>query len=92
MPDGFAAAQAEASADWCADMGGLVICGTRMVEHSKRSEGIRWCFHHRRRHEFFRVVMTPDGPSYYDPYATIEGETPDCTDLFPGWTREWGDD
>ena len=81
-----------ASADWCEDLGGLILCGTRMKEHSRRSEGLRWCFYHRKRHEFWRVVSAPDGPSYYGPSVAIVGTSDDCTDLFPGWTREWSED
>ena len=80
------------TADWCEDYGNVTICGTRMVEYSRRSEGIRWCFHCQTRHEFFWVVMAPDGLSWYGPSAHMEGVKPDCTDLFPGWTREWGED
>jgi len=82
----------EPSADWCVDDGTVAICGTHMVEFSRRSMGERWCFYHRRRHEFWHVVMTPAGMSYYGPHIEIRGETDDCTDLFPGWTREWEDD
>jgi len=80
------------TADWCETTGNLTIVGTRMVEHSRRSEGIKWCFHCRKRHEFFYVVMVPDGLSYYGPHVEIRGIDRDCTDLFPGWTREWGDE
>lgn len=76
------------SADWCEDIGGVVICGTRTVEHSRQSQGERWCFHCRKRHEFWWVVRVPDGLSYYGPTAYMEGIGRDCTDLFPGWTRE----
>ena len=85
-------ATTEAVADWCEADGGLAICGTRMKEHSVRTEGEKWCFHCRKRHEFFRVITVPDGLSYYGPNVAIEGIKPDCTDLFPGWTREWIED
>lgn len=81
----------EAYADWCAQGPSVVICGTRMKEVSRTSQGERWCFRCRKRHEFFLVVSAPDGPSYYDPSPSIEGPTRDCTDLFPGWEREWRD-
>lgn len=84
-------APAEA-ADWCEDYGTFAVCGTRMVEDWRRSEGVLWCFHCRKRHEFFRVLMVPDGPSWYGPHIEIVGERDDCTDLFPGWSRTWGDD
>lgn len=81
-------------ADWCATDGQIAISGTRMKEHSRQSEGTRWCFRCRRRVEFERVVTVPDGRSYYDGCVWIE-----CTnckaadgDLFPGRYREWGDD
>ena len=80
------------TADWCEVEGDLAICGTRMKEHSRRSMGIKWCFHCRKRHEFFWVVSVPVGISYYGPDADIEGIGSDCTDLFPGWTREWVED
>lgn len=90
----MSAAQVETEewADWCEGGGDLVICGTRMREHSRESMGERWCFRHRRRHEFFSVVMVPDGLSYYGPHVEIHGEGVDCTDLFPGWSREWSED
>lgn len=80
------------TADWCEDYGTLTICGTRMIEHSRDSIGDRWCFHCRRRHEFHRVFMVPDGPSWYDPHFSFKGVGPDCTDLFPGWVRTWEDE
>jgi hypothetical protein len=79
-------------ADWCVESGALTICGTQMVERSRTSEGVKWCFYCRKRHEFWRVLWVPDGPSYYEPYLTVDGVKDDCTDLFPGWTREWGED
>ena len=88
----MSAAESERWADWCASDDGFAICGTRMKEHSRRPLGERWCFRHRRRHNFDWVVMAPDGLSYYGPHVEIQGEASDCTDLFPGWTREWEDD
>ena len=85
-------AATEATADWCYSDGRFAICGTTMKEHSRRSEGVKWCFHCRKRHEFFWVVMVPDGLSYYGPEARMGGIASGCTDLFPGWTREWGED
>lgn len=79
----------EAIADWCATDGRVSICGTRMKEHSRRSLGDKWCFHCRKRHEFSHVVMAPDGLSYYGPHVEIQGVRQDCSDLFPGWYREW---
>lgn len=76
-------------ADWCEADGAVAICGTRMVEHSRRSEGIKWCFTCRTRHEFWWVVSVPDGLSYYDPEAGMEGVKRGCRDLFPGWHRGW---
>jgi hypothetical protein len=84
--------QAEEFADWCESDGDLSFCGTRMKEHSRQSFGVRWCFHCRKRHEFDKVVMVPDGLSYYGPDLYIEGLTNECTDLFPGWSRSWGDE
>lgn len=81
-----------ASADWCATDGILNICGTRMIEHSRTEIGERWCFRCRRRHAFWRVIMAPDGVSWYGPHAEIVGVGRECSDLFPGWSREWNDD
>lgn len=75
------------SADWCAEAGALVICGTRMKEHSRDSQGERWCFSCRKRHEFWWVVMVPDGFSWYGPGARMKGIQRECSDLFPGWER-----
>jgi len=79
------------TADYCTPFPGGVICGTRMREHSRRSEGIKWCFHCRTRCEMWRVVAVPDGDSYYGP--TVHIECGGCRavdgDLFPGRTREW---
>lgn len=83
---------AETIADWCESDGNFAICGTRMKERSRESMGIRWCFHCRTRHEFFSVVMVPDGMSYYGPHWEIHGVGDYCTDLFPGWTRNWEED
>lgn len=78
----------EKPADWCADLGSVVVCGTDMKEYSRDSEGEKWCFHCRKRHEFWWVVMAPAGISYYGPSAHMEGVKRGCSDLFPGWTRE----
>jgi hypothetical protein len=77
-----------ATADWCVQSGSVSISGTHMEESSRRSEGIRWCFVCRKRHEFWWVVMTPAGISYYGPTAHMEGISRRCSDLFPGWARE----
>lgn len=76
-------------ADWCIEGDGVVICGTRMVEYSRTSEGVKWCFVCRERAEFAWVVKWPDGPSYYDGYAFMECGNCGASDgdLFPGWYR-----
>jgi hypothetical protein len=80
------------TADWCTPVGvNGFICGTNMKEASRASEGIKWCFSCRTRREFHRIIMVPDGMSYYGPSieitcsacGTIDG------DLFPGRVREW---
>ena len=83
---------AEKWADWCEESGGVTFAGTRMVEHSRKSWGERWCFKCRTRHEFWFVVMVPDGLSYYGPHGEAHGVMDGCTDLFPGWSRAWGED
>lgn len=79
---------AEKWADWCESRGNFAISGTRMKEFSRAPEGVKWCFTCRARHEFWWVVMVPDGLSYYGPTAQMEGVTRSCSDLFPGWVRE----
>ena len=69
-----------------------ILCGPEMKEYSRRSIGVRWCFTHRKREEFFDVFYDEVEPSYWGPTAAVEGPSPDCTDLFPGWTREWSDE
>ena len=76
-------------ADWCEQEGDSIICGTRMIEYSRETMGINWCFHCRTRHEFWLVIEVPDGISYYGPSARVEGTDRKCTDLFPGWSREY---
>lgn len=76
------------AADWCADFGSVAICGTEMHEVSRKSEGVKWCFRCRSRHEFWWVVEAPAGLSYYGPSAHMEGVGRFCTDLFPGWVRQ----
>ena len=78
----------EKVADYCATSGNVSISGTRMTERSRDSQGVKWCFHCRVRHEFWWVVMVPDGFSYYGPSAHMEGVNRGCSDLFPGWSRE----
>lgn len=87
----MSAAEVEESADWCISDGQFSMCGTRMKEHSRTSEGVKWCFCCRKRVEFVRVVTVPDGPSYYGPNVTIKCTNcgADDGDLFPGWSREW---
>lgn len=79
------------NADYCTPIPGGVICGTRMREHSRRSEGIKWCFRCRTRCEMWRVVAVSDGESYYGPTVHIEcgGCRAVDSDLFPGRIREW---
>lgn len=80
------------TADWCETIGEVAICGTQMREYSRTSRGIRWCFHCRKRHEFWVVVKVPDGLSYYGPTADIEGVGRECSDLFPGHYYTWEDE
>jgi hypothetical protein len=79
------------TADYCAPFEGGVVCGTKMKEGSRRSEGVRWCFCCRKRVEFHYIVMVPDGESWYGPYPEIKcsGCNQIDGDLFPGRTREW---
>ncbi|GAA2007853.1 hypothetical protein [Nocardioides kribbensis] len=82
----------EQSADWCVDSGSVSIVGTHMAEYSRESMGERWCFTCRKRHNFDWVVMAPVGLSYYGPHVEIHGVRAECSDLFPGWSRNWGDE
>jgi hypothetical protein len=74
--------------------GPLVVCGPGEVKVlDAQSLGDKWCFVCRKRVEFTKTVKADAQPSYYDPWVTIT-----CPrghqdgDLFPGWTREWGDE
>ena len=84
------------SADYCTPIGYVgVICGTRMRERFRDSEGVAWCFHCRKRCDMQRVVRVPDGDSWYGP--TVHIECSGCGaidgDLFPdGRYRDWGDE
>ena len=66
----------------------VVLCGPEMREYARRSIGVRWCFTHRKREEFFRVVYEEVEPSYWGPTSAVEGPSSECRDLFPGWYRE----
>ena len=79
-------------ADWCVTVRNLSICGTTDEETHRKPWGVRWCFHCRTRHEFWWVVYSPIGLSYYGPRGAVEGVKPDCSDLFPGWYREWSEE
>ena len=72
----------------------VILCGPEMREHSRTSEGVKWCFRHRGRAEFWRVLMVEVEPSYWGPILSIKCGECDATDgdLFPGWTREWDDE
>lgn len=61
------------------------------VTHNE-SEGERWCFNCRARHEFQFIILTPTDPmSCYGPTPLIRCSN--CqqadADLFPGRFREW---
>lgn len=79
-------------ADWCVDVGGIALSGTRMREHTREPHGVtRWCFVCHKHCDFELVITVPDGPSYYGPNARIECvacKTNDG-DLFPGRYRTW---
>lgn len=68
-----------------------ILHGPAMEEVRRESEGVKWCFHCRKRREFFYIVTAPVGLSYYGPSAEIQcGHCKTWNgDLFPGWTREW---
>jgi hypothetical protein len=65
--------------------------GPAMEEIVRESEGERWCFHCRKRREFFYIVTAPVEPDWYGPNVDIKCGT--CAtsdgDLFPGREREW---
>lgn len=68
------------------------ICRSGATREIKReSTGESWCFHCRKRQEFFYVVTGDVEPSYYGPNPDIicgQCKTSDG-DLFPGREREW---
>jgi hypothetical protein len=65
--------------------------GPEMREVKRESQGVKWCFHCRKRREFWFIVTAPVIPSYYGPEPDItcgQCNTSDG-DLFPGRIREW---
>lgn len=79
----------------CRAFEGGVICGEQMerVKDEKHGED-RWCFRCRKVREFRFIVMAPVGYSYYEPNPSIRCGNCDLQDgdMFPGWSRTWGDD
>lgn len=73
--------------------GGLISVnhGPAMVEVVRRSEGEKWCFHCRKRREFFYTVHAPKVMDWYGPNADIKCGHCNTSDgdLFPGYEREW---
>lgn len=68
----------------------LHILRVPMIETSRKSERVRWCFKCRKRLPHELVVKVPvDRESYYGPHATIEcaGCHDDNAD-FPGTFRD----
>ncbi len=65
--------------------------GPAMEEIKRTSEGIKWCFHCRKRNEFFYIVTAPVAPSYYGPnfYIRCGGCNTSDGDMFPGHERIW---
>lgn len=83
------------TADYCEQISpGVIVCGTRMAESDRLPEREAWCFRCRKRRQFVRVVMVPNGMSYYGP--TVDIRCGSCGlidgDLFPGRYREWMED
>ena len=65
--------------------------GPAMREVKRESEGEKWCFHCRKRREFWYTVVAPIEPDWYGPVAAIRCghcNTQDG-DLLPGYEREW---
>lgn len=76
----------------CETYGNLTICHGPAMEVIRRdSEGVKWCFHCRKRREFFYIVTAPVEPSYYGPNCDIRCGTCNTSDgdLFPGCERSW---
>lgn len=65
--------------------------GPAMEEIIRESEGEKWCFHCRKRREFFYIVTAPIEPSYYGPNPDVRCGHCNTSDgdLFPGGYREW---
>lgn len=71
--------------------GALVNMPGRMKEIKRDSQGVKWCFHCRKRCEFFFIVTVEVEPSYYGPNCYVqcgECKTSDG-DCFPGRERTW---
>ena len=65
--------------------------GPEMREVKRESKGEKWCFHCRKRREFWFIVTAPAEPSYYGPNADIRCGHCNTSDgdFFPGHEREW---
>lgn len=70
----------------------VTIChGGEHREVKRRSEGVKWCFHCRKRQEFWFIVTAPIVPDWYGPIADVRCGHCNASDgdLFPGREREW---
>ena len=62
-----------------------------MRQIKRESQGVKWCFHCRKRREFWFTVMAPVVPDYYGPNCDIRCGTCNTSDgdLGFGREREW---
>ena len=75
-------------------IGDTVVTICYGAEHrviKNESQGELWCFHCRKRREFFFIVTAPVEPDWYGPNADIKCGHCNTSDgdLFPGREREW---
>lgn len=75
------------------DYGNVIVCAPTMRESSRTSEGVKWCFTCRARHEFWSIIEVPTTLEgwYWGPTARVECEKCHTVDgdCFPGTYREW---
>lgn len=68
------------------------LCGPATEVVATREVGVKWCFRCRVRSVFTDTLRATVEPSYWEPFWTRRCERGHIDgDLFPGWSREWGD-
>lgn len=77
----------------------IYVCGAPMTERKRWDEGVMWCFHCRKRVQFWQVLLVASKEAieasmgFWTHTRRIECEHGHLNgDLFPGRWREWDDE